>query len=91
MIWWVVVFLLMIPLVAVISDSPLGRALASRVERPKGTERDELERRIVALEREVDRLGGEVGRLEEGTEFLQRLLRDRGTAGKELGSGESGG
>lgn len=91
MIWFVVFLVLMIPLVAVITDSPLGKALASRLERTDGDGgRDEMTKRLAALEREVERLNDEVGRLEEGTEFLQRLLEERGTERKEIGPGESG-
>ncbi|MFW6078016.1 MAG: hypothetical protein ACOC8B_03790 [Gemmatimonadota bacterium] len=89
--WWVVILVLLIPLIAVISDSPLGRALASRLERPPQADRGQLEERLGMLEREVERLSGEVERLEEGTHFLQRLLEERGPRRREIGPGESSG
>jgi hypothetical protein len=66
---------LMIPLVAVILDSQLGRALAARLE---GRSADTLsERRIASLENEVDRLSRELQRLDEESEFLHRLLEEK--------------
>lgn len=64
---------LMIPLIAVVLDSQFGRALAARMER--GTGGDSLaDRRLAALEGEVDRLSREMQRLNEESEFLHRLL-----------------
>lgn len=72
---FVLVLALMIPLVAVVLDSQLGRALAARLE---GRQVDALaDRRITALEGEVDRLNKEVQRLAEEGAFLQRLLEQR--------------
>jgi hypothetical protein len=66
---------LMIPLVAVILDSQLGRALAARLE---GRSADTLsERRIASLENEVDRLSRELQRLDEESVFLHRLLEEK--------------
>jgi hypothetical protein len=72
MMWLVFVLVLMIPLLAVILDSQLGRALARRVEEGgPGSER------LSALEAEVERLGRELQRLQEQTEFVDRLLEER--------------
>jgi cell division protein FtsB len=72
MMWLVFVLVLMIPLLAVILDSQLGRALARRVEESgPGSER------LSALEAEVERLGRELERLREQTEFVDRLLEER--------------
>ena len=69
---------LMIPVAAVILDSPLGRALAARLERPEG--RDVTQgSRMTQLEAEVERLGKEVSRLDEETTFLHKLLENRKT------------
>jgi hypothetical protein len=66
---------LMIPLVAVILDSQVGRALAARLERRAP---DSLaERRLATLENEVDRLGRELMRLEEESQFLHKLLEEK--------------
>lgn len=64
---------LMIPLVAVIFDSQVGRALAARLEGgPDGSRL--ADRRLAALEGEVDRLSRELQRLDEESEFLHQLL-----------------
>jgi hypothetical protein len=66
---------LMIPLVAVILDSQVGRALAARLE---GGRADALsERRLATLETEVDRLSRELQRLDEESTFLHKLLEEK--------------
>ncbi len=83
MIWALIVVLaLMIPLIAVVLDSQLGRALAGRLER--GTPADEslLAPRLQALEGEVERLSKEVEQLQEQSEFLNRLLENKTVAGQ---------
>ena len=75
--WIVVILGLMIPLVAVILDSQLGRALAGRLERSSAPPDESVTRRIAALESEVERLGLEVQRLEEESTFLHRLLESK--------------
>ncbi|HEX7050085.1 MAG TPA: hypothetical protein VF188_07800 [Longimicrobiales bacterium] len=87
----VVVLALMIPLVAVVLDSQLGRALAARLERGRGTDGDAgLGERVAGLESEVERLAAEVQRLEEQSEFLHRLLEAKPAAGEALPNGERG-
>lgn len=78
MMWFALIFLvLLIPLAAVVLDSQLGRALASRLETRRDPGVDGVERRVAVLESEVERLGMEVQRLEEESRFLRRLLADR--------------
>ena len=73
MMWSVfLILVLLIPLTAVILDSRLGQALARRIE---GGSRDDA--RVTALEAEVERLGSELERLQEQTEFVSRLLEER--------------
>jgi hypothetical protein len=76
----------MIPLIAVVLDSQLGRALAARLERQPGhpEARDSLGARVAALEGEVERLNTEVQRLEEETTFLHRLLESKPEQKREL-------
>lgn len=70
---------LMIPLVAVILDSQVGRALAARLE---GRGADSLsERRLAALEGEVDRLNRELQRLDEESAFIHQLLEEKRAPG----------
>jgi len=78
MISLIVVLVFLIPLVAILVDSQLGKALASRLER-RGLDGppDLLAERIAFLEGEVERLASEVGRLDEESQFLQKLLEGR--------------
>jgi len=70
---------LMIPLVAVILDSQVGRAIAARLE---GRNVETLaDRRIAALEAEVDRLAKEVQRLDDESEFIHQLLEKKRSPG----------
>lgn len=89
MMWSVfLILVLLIPLVAVILDSRLGRALARRIE---GGSPDNA--RLAALEAEVERLGREMERLQEQTEFVSRLLEERaeGPEASRLPPGDDGG
>jgi hypothetical protein len=72
----VLLVVLMIPVAAVVLDSPVGRALASRIERKEGSALAEGSR-MAALETEVERLGKEVNRLEEEATFLRQLLTEK--------------
>lgn len=88
--WAIIVLLflaLLIPLIAVILDSQLGRALAARLERDREVGGG-LNDRVAALEGEVDRLSREVQRLEEQAEFLHRILEKKSTPSGALGPGE---
>lgn len=71
---------LMIPLLAVILDSQVGRAIAARLEGGHGS--DSLaERRLAALEGEVDRLARELRQLDEESAFLHQLLEKKRAPG----------
>jgi cell division protein FtsB len=83
-IWIFLLVVLMIPLMAVVLDSQLGRALARRIE--GGRPGDDA--RISALEAEVERLVREVERLQEQSEFVERLLEER--SDEALPPGEAG-
>lgn len=90
MMWSVfLILVLLIPLIAVILDSRLGRALARRIE--SGSRDDQA--RVAALEAEVERLGRQMERLREQTEFVSRLLEERTDAPGDapLPSGDDGG
>ena len=84
---FIIVLALMIPLIAVILDSQVGRALAGRLERGQPVDESLLAPRLQALEGEVERLAHEVEQLQEQSEFLNRLLEGKTTAG-ELPPGE---
>ena len=69
---------LLIPIMGIVVDSPIGRALARRLEGardvPPGLE--ELARKVDMLEAEVDDLNKSVQALQDENAFLQRLLSD---------------
>lgn len=74
----ILVLVVLIPLLAIVLDSQVGRALASRLEgktSPPGS--DVSVERLAFLEGEVERLASEVERLDEEGRFLQRLLEER--------------
>ncbi len=79
MVWLVIFVALLIPLTAVILDSPVVRSLMER--RGAGdpaapAEVKELGRKVVVLEEELDAVRGELAQLQDKHEFLQRLLED---------------
>ncbi len=83
----IVVLILLIPILAIVLDSQVGRALASRLERREISEPEGLTaERLAYLENEVDRLNQEIGRLDEESRFLQKLLTERSSAGDETTS-----
>jgi hypothetical protein len=69
---------LMIPIVGIVIDSPIGRAIARRLEGgeqlPVGLA--DLHRKVELLETEVEDLQRSVQLLQEENQFLQRLLED---------------
>ena len=78
MLWLVILIVLMIPLLAVVLDSQLVRALSARIESDGRTSADPaLAKRLAQLEGEVERLNHEVVRLDEETTFLHRLLEKK--------------
>jgi hypothetical protein len=73
----ILVLVVLIPLVAIILDSQVGRALASRLERRSLDGPSDLgAERIAYLEGEVERLANEVMRLDEEGQFVHRLLTE---------------
>ena len=79
MFWQIfVVLVLLIPILAIVLDSQVGKAIAARLERKSiGAGEGGVHDRLMFLEGEVDRLGKELGRLEEESQFLHKLLADR--------------
>ncbi|MGN6391476.1 MAG: hypothetical protein ACTHM9_04390 [Gemmatimonadales bacterium] len=69
---------LLIPILGIVIDSPLGRALARRLEGPAATPPDvtALSQRVDLLEAEVDDLNRSLQTLQDENAFLQRLLTD---------------
>ena len=70
---------LMIPIFGIVVDSPIGRAIARRVEGAEtGTPPNvlELAKKVDLLESEVDDLSRAVDSLREENQFFQRLLEE---------------
>jgi uncharacterized SAM-binding protein YcdF (DUF218 family) len=69
---------LLIPILGIVVDSPIGRALARRLEGPQATPPDvlALAKRVELLEAEVDDLSRGIQSLQDENAFLQRLLAD---------------
>ena len=69
---------LLIPIMGIVVDSPIGRALARRLEGPQATPPalGELAKKVELLEAEVDDLARSVQTLQDENVFLQRLLED---------------
>jgi hypothetical protein len=86
----ILVLVVLIPLLAIVLDSQVGRALASRLERRGlGGPADLTAERIAFLEGEVERLASEVMRLDEEGQFVTKLLTEgREAEGGSLPSGE---
>jgi hypothetical protein len=69
---------LLIPIVGIVIDSPIGRAIARRLEGPETIPQDmqDLGKKVDLLELEVDDLNRAVDQLKEENAFIQRLLED---------------
>lgn len=69
---------LLIPIMGIVLDSPIGRALGRRLEGPPPTSPavGELSRKVEVLEAEVEELNRTVQALQEESAFLHRLLAD---------------
>jgi len=70
---------LLIPIMGIVVDSPIGRALARRLEGPQATPPAlaDLAKKVDLLEAEVDDLMRSVQALQDENAFLQRLLEDQ--------------
>jgi len=80
MVWLVIFVALMIPLTAVVLDSPVVRSF---VDRRHGTGSDapdhgikELAEKVGLLEAELEEVNRQVAQLQEEQQFLQRLIAD---------------
>ena len=79
---WIVGIILLVallfPIIGIIIDSPIGRALARRLEGPEQAtpELSALAKKVDLLEAEVDDLTRNVESLKEDNAFLTRLIED---------------
>lgn len=69
---------LLIPIIGIVIDSPIGRALARRLEGPQEIPPalSDLAKKLELLEAEIDDLARSVQTLQDENAFLQRLLED---------------
>jgi hypothetical protein len=69
---------LLIPIMGIVVDSPIGRALARRLEGPQQAPPalTDLAKKVELLEAEVDDLARSVQTLQDENAFLQRLLEN---------------
>ncbi len=69
---------LLIPIMGIVVDSPIGRALARRLEGPREVPPGlaDLAKKVELLEAEIDDLTRAVHSLQDDNAFLQRLLAD---------------
>ncbi len=78
MLLWLVLLVLLIPILSIVLDSQVGKALATRLERRGLGDGERIaDERIALLENETERLGSEIDRLSEESRFLHRLLTER--------------
>ncbi len=78
----ILIVALMIPVAAILVDSPLGRSVARRLE--GGTapgagpapELRDLQRKVEALETEIEDLTRSLAGMRDEVQFVQRLLED---------------
>lgn len=77
----ILIVALLIPVVAILVDSPLGKSVARRMEggvRPEGAspELRDMQRKVELLESEIEDLNRSVTGMQEELQFMQRLLED---------------
>lgn len=82
MVWAVILVALLIPLAAVVLDSPVVRAFIERRAGLGGdsdgaaSELRELARKVAVLEAELEAVNRQLSDMQEEHQFIQRLLED---------------
>jgi uncharacterized protein YlxW (UPF0749 family) len=75
----ILIVALLIPVAAILVDSPLGKSVARRLDgRAEGVapELRDMQRKVDLLETEVEDLNRSVAGMREEIQFVQRLLED---------------
>jgi hypothetical protein len=79
----ILIVALMIPVAAILVDSPLGRSVARRLEGGGGgqgagpaPELRDLQRKVEVLETEIEDLNRSLAGMRDEVQFMQRLLED---------------
>jgi uncharacterized coiled-coil protein SlyX len=74
-----IAFALMIPLTAIVLDSPVVRAWVERMQGGKvedGADLKELSKKVDTLETELETMGRQLSQIQEEHQYMQRLLED---------------
>lgn len=74
-----VIAVLFVPILAILIDSPIGRAMARRLEGPSEVAPPplvDLAKKVELLESEIDDLHRSVEALQEENQFMQKLLQN---------------
>ena len=74
----ILIVALLIPVVAILVDSPVGRSIARRMEGPSATppELRDVQHKVEVLESEVEELNRSLAGMRDELQFVQRLLED---------------
>jgi TolA-binding protein len=77
----ILIVALLIPVAAILVDSPLGKSFARRMDESRGDgqgqpELRDVKRKVEALETEVEDLNRSVAGMRDELQFMQRLLED---------------
>jgi hypothetical protein len=74
----ILIVALLIPIIGIVVDSPIGRAIARRMEGPQAAPPGlaELAKKVELLEADVDDLTRSIQTLQDENAFLQQLLAD---------------
>jgi HAMP domain-containing protein len=70
----ILIVALLIPVAAILVDSPLGKSVARRLE--GRTDGGDLQRKVENMEAEMEELNRSVAGMREELQFMQRLLED---------------
>ena len=74
-----IAFALMIPLTAIVLDSPVVRAWVERMQGGKveeGADLKELSKKVGILETELETVNRQLAQIQEEHQYMQRLLED---------------
>ena len=74
-----IAFALLIPLTAVVLDSPVVKAWVDRMQGGKiegGADVKELAKKVGVLETELETMGRQLAQIQEEHQYMQRLLED---------------
>ena len=71
----ILIVALLIPVAAILVDSPLGKSVARRME-GHVDDGGNLQRKVETMEAEIEELNRSVAGMREELQFMQRLLED---------------